>query len=123
MNPIVVSSELRVFLDMLNQVFEIEKKLEQITESNSIHRNLRRLKTTFESSLPIFNSPGAGFVIQNPMGEAYDETRADCEASIAGDATEDLVIIDVIKPIIHFQKEGHSQIVQKGVVVVKSKSE
>lgn len=108
---------------MLNQVFEIEKKLEQISENNSIHRNLNRLKATFESNLPIFNKPGAGFVIQNPLGEAYDETRADCEASISGDQTEDLVIIDVIKPIIHFQHEGHNQIVQKGVVVVKSKTE
>lgn len=117
----MITTQTKVFLDMLNQIFEIEKKVEQLSESNSIHRNLNRLKSTFESQLPIFKSDDAGFVMHNPIGEAYDETRLDCEASIAGDKLENLVIVDVIKPIIHFKQAGMSQIVQKAVVVVKSK--
>ena len=32
----------KIYLDMLNQIFEIEKKIEWIEESNSIGRNLNK---------------------------------------------------------------------------------
>ncbi len=112
--------EYEVYLNMLNQVFEMEKKLEKIQETNSISRNLTRLKEMFEQNLPFEN--GFGLVIHNPIGEDYNQTRLDCEANIAGESTENLVIIEVIRPIIRVKQGGLNQIVQKAVVVVQSKN-
>lgn len=63
-----------------------------------------------------------GFVYYNPIGEDYNITRTDCEASIAGDSTDNLLITEVIKPIIRLHSGSASFIVQKAVVVVKAKN-
>jgi hypothetical protein len=55
----------------------------------------------------------SGLTIHNPLGETYDQTRLDCEANIAGESTENLVITEVIKPIIRLKQGGLNQIVQK----------
>ena len=57
------------------------------------------------------------------MGEAYNENRTDLEASIAGISTDNLVVIEVIKPIIRSKNGTITQIVRKGVVVVESKKD
>jgi hypothetical protein len=110
----------KIFLDMLNQLFEIEKKLERIEESNSINRNLSKLKELFETELYQKNSCGLAYY--NPIGEPYSETRTDCDASIAGESTDNLVIIEVIKPIIRYRQGGFNHIVQKAIVVVQSQN-
>lgn len=102
-------------LDFLNQVFEVEKKLSRIDQPNSIDRNVRKMREAFEDGL----LGEYGLVYQNPMGEPYNETRTDCEASIAGDSLEGLVITEVIKPVIYLKHRGHTQLVQKAVVVVE----
>lgn len=109
----------KIYLDMLNQIFEIEKKLERIQENNSISRNLNKLKELFETEV---YQQGRGLIYENPIGEPYNETRFDCEASIAGESTENLVISEVIKPIIRFKQRGISHIVQKAIVVVQSQN-
>jgi hypothetical protein len=109
----------KIFFDILNQLFEIEKKLERIEESNSINRNLSKLKELFETEL---YQQGSGLTYHNPIGEPYSETRTDCEASIAGENTENLVITEVIKPIIRFKQGGFNHIVQKAVVIVQSQN-
>ena len=114
--------ELRPFLDLLNQVFEIEKKVAALTEPNSIGRNLNRMRSWFEREL-VFASGGQpvtyGFTYRNPLGEAYNETRTDCDASIAGGSAENLVITEVIKPIVWLSLNGQpGSIVQQAVVVV-----
>ena len=115
------------FLNLLNQVFEIEKKASKLEEPNSIERNVRRIKSLFEEGLPVTVGHAAvklSLVYHDPAGESYDETRTDCEASIAGDSAENLRIIEVIKPVIRVQGEGIiSRIVQKAVVVVASAPE
>ncbi len=116
--------ELRPFLDLLNQVFEIEKKVAALTEPNSIGRNLNRMRSWFEREL-VFTSGGQpttfSFTYRNPLGEAYNETRTDCDASIAGGSAENLVITEVIKPIVWLSLNGQpSSIVQQAVVVVAS---
>ena len=116
--------ELRPFLDLLNQVFEIEKKVAALTEPNSIGRNLNRMRNWFEREL-VFTSGGqptiCSFTYRNPLGEAYNETRTDCDASIAGGNTENLVITEVIKPIVWLNLNGQpGSIVQQVVVVVAS---
>jgi hypothetical protein len=113
----------KLYLDLVNQIFEIEKKAAQIQESNSIQRNVNKLKEILENDLG-GQSGGEpqGFIYYNPLGEDYNETRTDCEASIAGTRTDNLEIIEVIKPIIRYRKGGMNIIVQKAVVVVQSKT-
>jgi hypothetical protein len=114
---------------LINQIFEIENKAKGITEPNSIQRNVDRLKTFLESELL---KDGQGLIYHNPLGEKYNETRTDCEANITGTSTENLEIIDVIRPIIIYkyksidpvslQEITKSFIVQKAIVIAKSKS-
>ncbi len=116
------------YLDLINQIFEIEKKLSQLQEANSIQRNINRIKTIIEEELFKHKDEANSFGISyhNPLNESFDDTRTDCEANIAGSETENLEITEVIKPIIfcsYFENEKPvKRIVQKGVVVVKSKN-
>ncbi len=107
------------FFELLDQLFEIERKLENIEESNSISRNVNKMKDIFETNLS--SSFEIGYTYHNPIGEPYNETRLDLEASIAGNSTENLVIKEVIKPIIRYKSGGNTLIARKGVVVVESK--
>jgi len=105
------------FIEILDQVFEIEKKLESINEPNSLGRNVNRLKECFE-----YLMSDGGLIYQNPLGEKFNETRTDLEASIAGNSAENLIITEVIKPIIRLRTNtGVTTIVRKGVVIVESK--
>ena len=107
------------YLTIINQIFEIENKLQRIQEPNSIQRNIDRLKDFLATDAL---SDGQGLEYHNPIGENYNETRTDCEANIAGTSHENLEIIEVLKPII-YAKVGNSKIViQKAIVVVQSKN-
>ena len=114
--------------NLMDQVFEIEQKLEVIKEPNSIKkRNISRIKDIFKNIFKNIHAtpsePNCGLSYHNPIiGEKYDETRTDLEASIAGESTKDLVIKEVNKPIIRFRAPGIDRIVRKGVVVVGSKT-
>lgn len=106
-------------LVILNQVFEIESKLRKIQESNSIQRNVDRLKDFFATEAL---SDGQGLVYHNPIGESYDETRTDCDASISGASHENLEIIEVLKPIIYVKYGDRQIVIQKAIVIVQSKN-
>lgn len=102
---------------MLNQLFEIEQKIDKIEESNSVQRNIDRLKDFFETeALP----EGQGLILHNPIGEKFDETRTDCEATISGTGHNNLKIIEVIKPIVYVKYGQTQMIAQKGIVIVQS---
>lgn len=116
-NEIKLNKEVKKILFLLNQVFEIENKVNKLEENNSINRNIKKLKEFFEET---FNEQ-ISFLIENPIGEKYNETRTDVEANISGDSTEDLVIVDVIKPIIRMKQGKINQIIQKAIVVVETK--
>lgn len=103
-------------IEMLNQVFEIEKKLGKIEEKNSIQRNIDRIKMLFDNESP----DAVGLKVDNPLGESYDETRIDLDASISGEGVDNLKVIEVIKPIIRQKRGKTMQLVQKGVVIVES---
>ena len=110
-NPI--NAEVPKFvLNTLNHLYEIERKLALHGDPASIQRNVERIKETF-ADVDIF--------YEDPMGQPFSETRADMEASISGESTEDLVVTEVIKPIIRIGDRGYSRVAQKGIVVVKSK--
>ena len=97
---------------ILNQVFDMEKKVSKLVDGKSLVRNLRRIKQSFSE---------LGLSYYDPTGESYNETRTDCEATISGTSTENLYIEEVIKPIIRFEKEGFNRIIQRGVVIVSEK--
>jgi hypothetical protein len=103
-----------LLLEVLNNVFEIEKKLRRLREPNTITRNLSSIRSAFEQ---------LHLSYEDPLGEVWDDTRSDCEASIAGSETDRLRIVEVIKPVVrHLSPSGITQIVQKGTVVVQSES-
>jgi len=110
------------WLDLINQVFEIEKKLTNIKEDNSIQRNINRINNLFIDGF--FTE--SGFIYHNPLGEDYAETRNDCIATIQGESKENLEIIEVNKPIIYFSYKENintlKNIVQQAVVIVQSKN-
>jgi hypothetical protein len=112
------------YLDLINQVFEIEKKASAMQEQNSISRNINKIKEMIEHEFFSHETyqQSVGFIYHNPIGESYNETRTDCEASISGTSTDDLEIIEVIKPIIFLKQGGIKKMVQKAVIVAQSKN-
>jgi hypothetical protein len=100
----------RRLLVVLNQVFEIEKKLSLHGDPNNLKRNIDRIKSTMEE---------LGFFYVDPTGERFEETRTDLEATISGEGTEHLKVVEVIKPVIRGGQRAYSQVVQKGIVIVE----
>ena len=58
---------------------------------------------------------------EDPMGQEFKETRTDLDATISGRGTENLIVVEVIKPIVRVGEAAFSKVVQKGIVVVESK--
>ena len=82
-------------------------------------RNIEKIKDAisdlFNHELDIF--------YEDPMGQAFKETRTDLDATITGSSSENLYVIEVIKPIIRFSTvDGHSRVIQKGTVIVQAKN-
>ncbi|MFC6267788.1 hypothetical protein [Frigoriflavimonas asaccharolytica] len=95
-------------LQIINQVFEIQKKaLEQ--NISLFERNLERIQQEFED---------LGFLISNPLGKYYDERDTSLEVNLVGDS-KNPKIVKVLKPAI-FQKDGTDFILmQKGIVIAE----
>lgn len=119
-------------LTVLNQLYEIEQKLQKLADSSTLRRNIDKMKDAFaEEGLPIFDAGGRpcciGLTYEDPMGQPFRETRTDLDATIAGTGTDDLEVVEVIKPIIRATVKGGeaglSKIVQKGIVIVQSRKE
>jgi len=98
--------------NIINQLHNIEIKVKELDQSNRLERRFERIKSQLEV-LSLF--------IHDPLHEAYDSTRLDCEASIAGDKTENLQIVEVIKPIVFHRQGEINSIIQRGVVIVEGK--
>jgi hypothetical protein len=62
-----------------------------------------------------------GYFIHDPMQEKYAESRTDCDANIVGKLSNNMVVTQVIKPIIYQTIDGAKTIVQKGIVMIESK--
>lgn len=99
-------------LAILNNIYEVYVKIELHGDSARIERNLGRMIDVLKDQ---------GLTFEDPMGQNYDETRTDLEATISGESTEKLEVIEVIKPIIRLSVGPVSKVVQKGIVVVESK--
>ena len=100
------------FLILLNNLYEVEKKLTMHSDSGYINRNIEKMKDALAE---------LGFFYEDPMGQTYKETRTDLDASISGSSTECLIVVEVIKPIVRYGDANFTRVVQKGIVVVESK--
>ena len=111
----------KMYRTLLNHLCEIERKVGGLEDFNKISRNIERMKDAFRMELNPAE-PDWELYYEDPMGQPYNETRNDLDANIAGDGTENLFVVDVIKPIIRYgnSRRGISRIVQKGVVIVTS---
>lgn len=98
-------------IHIINQLFEMQAKIKEGGVAQNFERNFNRLFNLFEED---------GYIIQDPTGESYSETRTDCEASISGRISSKMKIIRTIKPIIYQKKEDTVQLLQKGVVIAEN---
>ena len=94
-------------IELLNQLFEIEKKTRQ-HGIDRLERNLERMKWLLEQE---------GYSYKDPTGETYDETLMDCQATILK-TEEPYLISDTLKPIIYSNLGGSSMIVQQARVII-----
>jgi hypothetical protein len=100
-------------LTIANHLYDIERKLDRHGDPGGVGRNVERMKET----LGVFR-----LFYEDPMGQPFQETRTDLEATISGAVITDLVVVEVIKPIIRVGQPEASVVVQKGIVVVQSKA-
>ena len=114
MHPNAIAEVPKWVLQALNNLCEIERKLGMHGDPGNARRNVERIKEAFESEKIFF---------EDPTGQRFNETRTDIEASISGSGTENLYVVEVIKPIIRIGDKQFSRVVQKGIVIVESKIE
>lgn len=98
-------------LTLMNNLYEIERKLSIHGDPGNASRNVEKMKDAFA---------GEGLFYEDPMGEPFKETRTDLDATISGSGTENLVVVEVIKPIIRAGETAFSRVAQKGIVLVQS---
>ncbi len=98
----------------LNNLYEIERKVIANGDPGNARRNIDRIKDAFSEM---------GLFYEDPMGDVFKETRTDLEATITGSGTEDLVVVEVIKPILRYGDTAISRVVQRGIVLVESITE
>ena len=97
-------------IQIINQLSEIKQKIVAENLEKKFERNFNRIFSTLEDD---------GFIIQYPLSEKYNETRTDCEASIVGETSENMVITQVIKPLIYKKNNDEVSLIQKAVVIVE----
>jgi hypothetical protein len=101
-------------LTVVNNLYEVERKLTVHGDAGNAARNIERIKEALG---------GASLFYVDPRGQSFNETRADLEASISGPSTENLFVVEVIKPIIRSGTAEFSRVIQKGIVVVEGRQE
>jgi len=129
----------KIILTLVNQLYELEQKIKRQGDTNNLLRNVNKMKDAFaEEGLPV----GAGngqlqmcLIYEDPMGQPFKETRTDLEATISGAGTDNLVVVEVIKPIIRSvlrdssgelsdkDRAQYTQVIQKGIVIVETQKE
>ena len=98
----------KTIIELLNQLFEVNKKQKQLLNDKLDH-NLERMRWLFEQE---------GYTYKDPTGEMYTETRMDCQSTIIKEE-EPFTITDTIKPIILQNIDGIITIIQQARVVIK----
>ena len=96
---------------VLNNLYEVENKLSRAGDPGNALRNVARMKEALASAQVFY---------EDPFGQSFVETRTDLEVTISGTETENLRVVEVIKPIIRVGDASYSRVVQKGIVVVQA---
>ena len=99
-------------LKVLNNIYDIERKIKIHGDVGNIKRNIEKIKENFENEKIFYD---------DPMGGLFVETRTDLDVSIAGEGVENLYVVEVIKPIVRIGNKDYSRVIQKGIVVVETK--
>jgi len=111
-------------LEVRNQLFEIERRAHGSSLENLMRRNVRRINGALEAILRQAGDLGEiELLVEDPTGQRYDETRTDCDASITGDAGDELTISETLKPIVRVRSGNSVSIVQRAVVLVDAIAE
>lgn len=101
-------------LGIVNQIFDIEKKLNDARNQDKFKRNISRIYFELEE--------GFNIIVKDPTGEKYNDGRMDCDANIVGELLNDMNIIETLKPAVYEKdQEGSLQIIQRAVVIVSGK--
>lgn len=100
-------------LQVLNNLCDLDRKLSIHGDPGNAKRNVERIKETIED-IKVF--------YEDPMGQSFSETRTDLDATITGEGSDNLKVVEVIKPIIRVGDRNFSRVVQKGIVIVKSET-
>src|SRR5688500_15861129 len=88
-------------LGLLNNVFDIERKLTIHGDPGNALRNVEQLKALLAEE---------GLFFKAPMGQVFQETRTDLEANISSTGTNDLMVVEVIKPIVRLATRDSSRV-------------
>jgi hypothetical protein len=99
-------------LTAMNNLAEMERKIAISGDPSNLTRNIERIKEALQ---------GENIFFEDPMGQLFSETRTDLEATIAGLGTDNLVVVEVLKPIVRVGNREYSRVVQKGIVFVESR--
>ena len=119
-------------LIVLKQLYELEQKLKKQGDPANLGRNVGRMKDALaEEAILVWDADRGqrpiGLVYEDPMGQMFKETRTDLEARISGSGTENLIVVEVHKPIIRVlfkDSSGEfSKVLEKGIVIVESQKE
>ena len=98
---------------LLNNLYEVENKIGRSGDPGNAMRNVTKMKEAIATE---------GVFYEDPFGQSFDETRTDLEVTISGGETDNLRVVEVIKPIIRIGDSSYSRVVQKGIVVVQAVS-
>ena len=102
-------------LNSLSNIYQLKLKAKRKGFYDDIERDITKLEENYAE---------CGLFIHDPLGEKCPDTRTDVEVNIAGSGGDNLVIIDVIKPIIRQSSSNltasQAVVVQKGIVVAES---
>ena len=101
----------KLTIKLINQIFDIERKV-VAGNVDALERNIDRIKHDLSE---------AGIRFIDPTGEPYTDTRTDCDASIIGEASKNLVITKTVKPIIIHEGIDGLELIQKATVIVEGK--
>jgi hypothetical protein len=114
----------RSIFTVLNQLYELEQKLARHGDPAGLGRHVAKMRDAFaEEGLTTGGGGRVCLTYEDPLGQRFDETRTDLEATIAGPRADDLVVVEVVRPVIRaVLGDGFSTVVQTAVVVVESRA-
>ena len=107
----LIQGQRSALLRLINQLFEAQRKAQNNEAFRTLQRNLERMQEALEEM---------GLRLHNPLGEAYDESRTDCEATIANTSGK-LTVTEVLKPAVYYLDEGKPTLLQKAVVIADAR--